>query len=794
MNRKTIKVLEYEKIKEILREEAASALVKEKIADLFPFTQKSIIEDELRSTTEGVDLIANKGPLPIYGIYDIEISVGIARKGGTLSMRQLLEVGYNINTATKTKGFLKGELPEIPKIISMGEVLADITPLYKEIDRCIISEDEMADNASSTLRTIRKSIIRLNEDIKNRLNKIISSSDNKSILQDSIVTLRDGRYVIPVKSELGYKVPGIVHDKSKGGATLFIEPQVIVDMNNQLRQLEIDEIAEVNRILSVLSDRVSENYHNLMNNQKLMMKLDYIMAKSKLSIKLDCKCPTISDTGEIDIIKGRHPLIDSKKVVPTTVEIGKSYKTLVITGPNTGGKTVTLKTIGLMVLMAQSGLHIPAEEKSKISIFQRVYADIGDEQSIEQSLSTFSSHMKNIVEIMDKSDRETLILLDELGAGTDPTEGAALAIAIMESLRERGATTVATTHYNEIKKYALATEGVENASMEFNVETLSPTYRLTLGIPGKSNAFEISRKLGLSGSLIDRATDLIENKDIEFEQVLTSIEEDKKRAEEERDEAIFINISMKKKQAELEEKEKILQESRQKSIDAAKTEARDIIREARNTARETIKELKALEISVSPQDRQKIIEDSKRRLKEQEKKYITPLVKKVNAEPVDSKEIKVGTKVKVLSLEQNGMVVNLPDSKGDLQIQVGIMKLRSNLKDLVIIVDGNEKKSKNKSQNPSKYGNMYRKKAMNITSSVDVRGMDLENAIIKVGKYLDDAFIAGLKEVTIVHGWGEGILREGIRKDLKRNPHVARIERAKYNEGGEGATIVKIKD
>lgn len=790
---KNLKVLEYHKVKELLKNFAASSMAKEKVDALVPYVEKNLIEEELRSTTEAVDLIVHKGPLPIYSFYDIRAYVELARKGGTLSMKALLEIGYNVKTAINVKGFLKGELPEIPGILAMGEVLEDISRLSSEVERCIISEDEMADNASGTLRTIRRSIVRLNEDIKNRLNKIISSSDNKTVLQDSIVTMRDGRYVIPVKSEQGYKVPGIVHDRSKGGATLFIEPQAIVNMNNELRKLELEELAEIQRILRLLSDSVSENYHRLLNNQKLLIQLDYIMAKGKLSCELSCNEPIITEGGSLSIVKGRHPLINRDKVVPTTFEVGKEYKTLVITGPNTGGKTVSLKTAGLMVLMAQSGLHIPAEPTSKIPVFQQVFADIGDEQSIEQSLSTFSSHMKNIVEIMENADHKSLVLLDELGAGTDPTEGAALAISIMESLKTRGTTTLATTHYNEIKKYALTTDGVENASMEFDIETLSPTYKLIIGVPGRSNAFEISKKLGLDSQLIERATQLIKSKDMEFEDVLVAIEEDKRRAEEERDEAIMINIAMKKQQEKAEAKLKEAEERRERILEAAKEEARELLREAKEAAKSTQKHLRKAEKTMSLSGYNRDIEESKKRISQLEAQMATPLVKKVNANPVSADELKVGQRVKHLSLDQNGTIIKLPDSKGAVMVQVGSMKVKAKLNEILIIVDGAEKKD-SKPKNSSKYNNIYTSKALNISPQVDVRGRNLDDALIEVEKYIDDAFMAGLKDVTVVHGRGEGILREGIRAALKRNKHVASISRPQYNQGGEGATLVKLKE
>lgn len=790
MNKKALNILEYNKIIELLKGEAGSAMSAQMASDLLPYTDIRVISEGLRSTTEAVDLIVRKGPLPTGGIYNTDRAVQYARKGGTLTAKQLLEVKENLRIASRVVSFMKSDLPPLPIMDSMTELIVTMPRLEEEIDRCILTEDEIADTASSQLRNIRRSMARQNDAIKNRMNQIINSTDNKSYLQDSIVTMRNGRFVIPVKQEHRGRFPGIVHDQSKGGATVFIEPQVIVTLNNQLRELELAEQEEIARILADLSGRVAENYHNILNNQNLLIQLDYLMAKGKLSVKMGGEEPLINDEGILDIKEGRHPLIDKEKVVPINVAVGKEYKTLVVTGPNTGGKTVTLKTIGLLSMMAQSGLHIPASSQTLLPIYEDIFADIGDEQSIEQSLSTFSSHMKNIVNIVETVNSDSLVLLDELGAGTDPTEGAALAIAILENLFRRGATTVATTHYNEIKKYALSTEGVENASMEFNVETLSPTYRLSIGIPGKSNAFEISRKLGISKEIIERAGELIEGRDIEFEDVLSAIEADKKKAESERDEAVKINRSMKKQQEELTKRVDDLEREKRKVLADAREEARGILREARETATDVQKELKELARLESMGERNKRFDKSKRRLKEVEGKYSEPVIRQVNNNPVKASSLKVGDRVKVLSLDQNGEILTLPDGKGDLTIKVGIMKAKSNIADLMLIVDGTEKKTKPK---PAKYGNMYKNKAQNIKISINVQGENLDDASMDVDKYLDDAYIAGLSEVTIIHGRGEGILKEGIRQLLKQNKHVSSFRKGKFDEGGDGVTVVKLK-
>lgn len=790
MKAKTLNTLEYNKIIDMLVQQANSYMAKENLKKMKPMTNIGDIKDALAETTEAQTVMLRKGVPPLGQIYDIEDALHFARKGGSLTMRQLLQVLYNLKVTANVITFLKSDLPPLPTIDGIREVLVTFPRLADNIDRCILSEDEMADSASPELKNIRRSISRQNEAIRSRLNNILNSQDNKTYLQDSIVTMRDGRYVIPVKAEHRSRFSGIIHDQSSTGATLFIEPQVIVNLNNELRELELAELAEIERILAELSSAVAEHFHQIMNNQKLLIMLDVIFAKGKLSAMLDGEEPIIDEGGVLDLKQARHPLIERKKVVPINLQLGDNYKTLVVTGPNTGGKTVTLKTVGLLVLMVQSGLHIPAASTSRIPVFEKVFADIGDEQSIEQSLSTFSSHMRNIVEILEEVDGESLVLLDELGAGTDPTEGAALAISVLEKLAVWKAYTIATTHYNELKKYALSTEGVENGSMEFNVNTLSPTYKLLIGVPGKSNAFEISRKLGLSEDLIDRAGQLLEKGDIEFEDVLSAIEKDKQRAEAERDEAILLNISMKKQKEDIERRTKALEEKEQEIIRQAKEEARSILKEARETANDVSKELRALSKIESLGERNKRFDKSRKQLKDAEDKYAEKLIRRVNQKPVKADKLKVGDKVKVLTLDQVGEVLSLPDEKGDLTVKMGIMKVNINLKDLMFLEEDGPPKDKK----GGKYGSLYRAKAQNISMSVNVQGKYLDDAVMDVDKYLDDAFMAGLREVTVIHGRGEGILKEGLRKLFKRHKHVASYRKGGYNEGGDGVTIVTLKE
>ena len=790
MREKTLHVLEYDKIIEMLKDRASSEMTKKVISELEPVCDARLIKEKQEETTEAVKLISAKGPLPVGGFYDIEGLAGFARKGGVLTMGQLLHILYNMQAAERTVAFLKGDdVPELPLSESSVEIIAVHKAFAEEIDRCIISEDEMSDNASTQLRTIKRAIVRQNDAVKARMNSILNSE--RTILQDVIVTIRNGRYVIPVKQEHRARVPGIVHDQSGSGATVFIEPQAIVNMNNELRQLELDEKAEVNRILGELSAGVSELYHDLANNQKLLLELDLINAKGRLSFDMDGTEPLIDDGEELQLISASHPLIDKKTVVPVNIGIGGSYRTLVVTGPNTGGKTVTLKTAGLLSLMAMTGLHIPASPGSKVPVYENVFADIGDEQSIEQSLSTFSSHMANIVEIMKEADEKSLVLLDELGAGTDPTEGAALAISILENLAARGASTIATTHYTELKKYAIATDGVENASMEFDVETLSPTYKLTIGLPGKSNAFEISKKLGLPDEITDRAAGLLEGGDIVFEDIITAIEEDKKQAEAERDEAMRISREMKLKQDELEAKAKKLEEKRDKELQRAREEAREIIHEAMETADDFREELKEIARLESMGERTKRFDEGRRKLRRVEKKNRNTIKRETNDKPVDPEMLKLGERVKILTLGQNGEVCELPDDKGDLQVQVGAMKIGVNVRDIMLI-DQQAPKAISKKR-ASGYGSMYRQKAQTVSTSIDVRGKNLDDALMDVEKYIDDAFISGLGEVTIIHGRGEGILSKGIRAALRKNKNIKDYRRGAFDEGGEGVTVVKFK-
>lgn len=790
MNEKTYKALEYAKIIEMLKNEACSDITKAKIIKLKPSVEKKDVQELQAETSQAVGAIFAKGNIPLGNFYDLNDMLAFACKGGILSMGELLQVNYNLCIAGEVIRYFDDDIANVEKIRAIAELLCAFPALESDIDRCIVSETEMADNASSELRTVRRNILRKNEHIRAKLAQIVANSENKTILQDSLVTMRHGRYVIPVKQEHKSKVSGIVHDQSQTGATLFVEPQVIVNLNNELSELKLAEEKEVRRILEMLTKSVVAQHRIITNNQELMVKLDFIFARARLGILMGAFTPQISDES-IELNKARHPLLETKNVVPIDITIDKFTKTLIITGPNTGGKTVTLKTLGLFCMMFQSGLQIPASEGSKLPIFRKIFADIGDEQSIEQSLSTFSSHMTNIVNIMKQADSSSLVLFDELGAGTDPQEGASLAIAILKEIMQKSATCVATTHYTELKKFAIETAGVQNASMEFDVETLSPTYRLIIGLPGKSNAFEISKKLGLSENIIDCAKNLLTSGQLEFENVLQSIQEDRKIAAIKREEAIMIGLSMKKKQAELEASKAKFEAKKEKLMEKAKAEALEIIRETEELRENVKAKLKDLDLMDNMVQRNANLLESKRQLEQARGKYREKIAVPENYKPVTADMLRVGDLVKVLSLGQNGNILSLPDNKGELSVQIGNLKVNVTLKNIMLLSQSN-KKEISKSQK-TKYATLFKEKAGNVSLSINVRGKLLEEALSQVDKYLDDAFIAKLETVTIIHGRGEGILRRGIHEMLAKNKHVKKFRDGHFNEGGNGVTVVSLK-
>jgi DNA mismatch repair protein MutS2 len=802
MNSKILKLLEFNKITDLLSEQAGSALTRERISGLAPMTNKRMMQDALTETTEAVSVILSKGNIPVGETGDLNAVLGMARKGRILSMRELLLVRSALTAARTVKSFLTSDdmpdgLSVIPEIAGL---LEPVPKLENDIADAILSEDEMSDNASPELRSIRREMTNKNSLIRSRLQKMISSGTAKSHLQEAIVTMRNGRYVIPVKKEYINLFPGMVHDQSSTGATLFVEPQAVVNLNNELRQLEMDEQAEITRILELFSSRVGEHAKSIENNQKLLLELDFIGAKGRLSMIMDGREPLINDEGYIDIKAGRHPLIPADKVVPVNVELGRDWTTLLITGPNTGGKTVTLKTIGLMCLMAQSGLHIPADEQSSMPVLKEIFADIGDEQSIEQSLSTFSSHMKNIIDIFASAGEGSLVLLDELGAGTDPLEGAALGIAELERLKDAGCLIAATTHYTELKKYALSTPGVENASMEFDVETLSPTYRLRVGLPGKSNAFEISAKLGLDKFIIDRAAELMGEEQLEFEEAVSRVEADQAEAEAALAHAGREREAAREAMSEAERELAAAREEAARLIEDARRQAGTMLRDAQGTIDDITAELREIQhrkadagfneghIAGGAAESRKKLRQAESALRPADAPKVETLQTGKMPDPSD---IKVGMRVKYTKLDQTGEVESLPDSRGNLKLRLGSIRMDANVKDLVI---AESEPAGHKDKNKAKYGNMSFGKSKSVSPEINLIGMNLDDATDKMLKYIDDAFLAGLRTVNIIHGRGSGILRKGLRSELRRNKHVESYKAAPYAQGGDGVTVVQLID
>jgi DNA mismatch repair protein MutS2 len=791
MNSKTLKVLEFLKIKNMLLEETTSTLGEGFAEKIEPSIDDQEIITWQNETAEATAMIIQRGNIPLGGIHDLTYHIKRAEIGSYLYPNQLLEVADTLRAA-RIKTFIKEMKEEESKYPILKGYIGELY-IFKGIEdkiaECILNEEEVSDNASSTLKNIRRQMEAKHSAIRNRLNSILSSSENQKYFQDAIVTIRQDRYVVPVKQEYRTNFRGLVHDQSASGATLFIEPMVIVTLNNELKELKIKENLEIERILRELTALIGEKALEIKKNQSLLAKLDFIFAKGKLAVKMRAIEPKINNNGIVRIKNGRHPLLDPKTVVPTNVWIGNSFCTLVITGPNTGGKTVTLKTIGLLTLMAQSGLHVPADYGTEISVFEQIFADIGDEQSIEQSLSTFSSHMTNIVNIVNNVQNKALVLLDELGAGTDPTEGAALAIAILDYLYHRGTRTIATTHYTELKQYALTTEGVQNASVEFDINTLSPTYRLLIGVPGKSNAFEISKKLGLGQPLIDKAQEFISQEDVAFEDILASIERDKNRAEQERDEAIKLKLIIQQQKKEYEVKLEKLSKQKERILNEAREEAKKVFKNAKGEAEEIIKELQDLMQEQEEKAKNRKIEAARRKLRETMDEIDSSLGIDFDLGTTTNppQKLKIGDTVVLLNLNQKGNVITSPDDQGNVMVQIGIMKINVNIKNLRLA-----KEEKGEIQNTGA-GRIIKSKAQNVKNSIDLRGQMLEEALINTDKYLDDVYIAGLEQVTVIHGKGTGVLREGIKKLLKKHKHVKKFRDGVYGEGGTGVTIVELK-
>ncbi len=791
MTEKILRVLEYEKIVDRLRDRASSQLGKELASEMVPLTDIVRIEEAQKETTDAVTCILRKGSPPLGGIYDIRSYVRRAEAGGMLNPGELLKIADVLRASRRLKGYLtqdKMELSAANIIYDLCSRLGSNKTLEERLMQSIENEDTLSDYASPQLASIRRNIRRMQDSIKEKLSRIIHSSQNKKYMQDAVVTIRGDRYVVPVKQEYRSEIPGLIHDSSASGATIFIEPMSVVEANNKIRELKIKEQAEIERILSELTGEVLQILTSLKSNVSILTSLDFIFAKARLSLDYNCVCPKLNNERRIVIKKGRHPLLDPKCVVPTDFWIGQDFDTLVVTGPNTGGKTVTLKTVGLFALLTQSGLHIPANEGTEMSIFKKVYADIGDEQSIEQSLSTFSSHMKNIVDILMNVDDKSLVLFDELGAGTDPTEGAALAMSILENLRQMGAVTVATTHYSQLKVYAVTTRFVENACCEFDVETLKPTYRLLIGVPGKSNAFAISKRLGLKDDIIERAKEFLTKDDIKFEDMLMSIEKNLSQTESERMRAESYRLESEKLNMELEEQRSRFAQSKEKLLNEARAEARKILIEAKNEVETIMTEMRRLEKENTL--RQKNAEEMRLKLKGKidnvEESMSEPLIQRAGlVKP--PKDLKPGNSVMIVSLNQKGTVVEPPDKDGEVLVQAGIMKINVHVSNLKFV---DEQKAEFKRSGMGKIG---LSKARSITTEIDLRGFNIEEAIDSVDKYLDDAIIAGLGEISIIHGKGTGTLRAGIHKYLKTNPRIKAFRLGKYGEGEDGVTIVELK-
>lgn len=787
MDNKALNTLEFDKIKNMLSSKAASALGKRLVDELMPSSDISDIRRWQTETSVAVSMIMKKGSLVLGGLKDITDSLKRVNIGGVLSIDELTSIGSFLYCARKAKKYSESESKndDFSALSSYFDAIVCLSELENDIERCIIDGKEISDEASPALRDIRRSIRVSNDRIKEHLSGIIHSSAYKNMLQDAVITIRNDRYCVPVKQEYKNSFPGMIHDRSSTGATLFIEPMSVVQLNNKIKELKGDEKREIDKILARLSQEVYENSGAIAADMEVLSQLDFIFAKAELSVSMKASEPVFNDKGYINIKKARHPLLDSKSVVPTDIYLGGDFNTLLITGPNTGGKTVSLKTIGLFTLMGQSGLHIPAFDNSELTVFEEVFADIGDEQSIEQSLSTFSSHMSNIVRILNKVTNNSLVLLDELGAGTDPTEGAALAIAVIKYLHALGVRTAVTTHYSELKVFALTAEGVENASCEFDVETLRPTYRLLIGVPGKSNAFAISSRLGLPEYIINEAKEVLSHEDVRFEDVITELEISKKAVAEEQERAEQYRREAQKLRLDAEKQKQKLEKQREKIINDARDEARRLVSDAKDEADSIVKEIRRMQRDNAGLDK---IDSKRKRLKEKLNSMESGTVRNSAAHPVP-KELHTGDRVYIHSLAQSGVVISAPDSSGNVMIKTGIMKVKIGIEDLSL--DTVEEKPK---QQAKKYAAGFKNsKAKDISPQVDLRGLMALEAIDKLDKYLDDACLAGLNQVTIIHGKGTGALRSAVQDYLRTNRRVKSYRAGLYGEGEAGVTIAELK-
>ncbi len=792
MNEKVLRTLEYNKIIGFLTEKADSEPAKKLCAALVPSTDLEEINQAQTETADALARLFRCGSTSFGGNRDLGFAIRTLEIGSTLSAPELLRIAAMLDNVNRIKSYGRKDKEETPSdsLDEWFNALSPLTQVANEIHRCILSEEEIADDASPALKSIRRQITLTGEKIHNQLISMVNGS-YRSYLQDAVITMRDNRYCIPVKAEYKGQVSGMVHDQSSTGSTYFIEPAAIVNLNNQLKELAIREQEEIEVILASLSVMAGEHAEELAINQRTMTHLDFVFAKAKLALDQNATRPIFNEDHYIHIRKGRHPLLDKKKVVPIDIMLGKDFDLLIVTGPNTGGKTVSLKTVGLFTLLGQAGLHIPALDRSELSIFEEVYADIGDEQSIEQSLSTFSSHMTSIVSILANANENSLCLFDELGAGTDPTEGAALAIAILNHLHDRGIRTMATTHYSELKLYALSTSFVENACCEFSVETLQPTYRLLIGIPGKSNAFAISSKLGLPDEIIAAAKEQISKEDESFEDVIADLEASRLTIEKEHKEIAAYKERIKTLEGQLKAKNEKIDNAKERILREANEQARQILQEAKDVADETIRDFNKVGSGSDIKDLEKKRQKIREKIDEKNTK-ITLKKAETPKKALDPKKLKKGDTVKILSMGLKGTVSTLPDAKGNLFVQCGIIRSQVNVNDLVLI---NEDALSTPTFTSSKGGNgkMNMSRALSISSEITLLGKTTDEAIAALDKYLDDAYLAHLNTVRVVHGKGTGALRAAVHNHLKRLKYVKEYRLGEYGEGDAGVTIVTFK-
>ena len=794
MNEKVLKTLEYNKILNQLSEYACSPEAKKRCLALRPITDKAQIEQLQLQTKDALSRLFRCGNLSFSGVHSVNDSLKRLEIGASLSAAELLSICSLLEAAKRVKAFSRSEKEEVPddSLTGFFTEIEPLTPLYDEIKRCILAEDEIADDASSTLHSIRRSMRGMNDKIRAQMNSMINNTTTRSYLQDTVITMRDGRYCLPVKAEAKSLVPGMIHDQSSTGSTLFIEPMAVVNLNNEYKELQLREQEEIEVILAGLSNLTASYATQLLADYELLTELDFIFARAAFAQTYNGVAPLFNDDGRIHIRKGRHPLLDPKKVVPIDVRLGEDFRLLIVTGPNTGGKTVSLKTVGLLTLMGQSGLHIPASERSELGIFDEVFADIGDEQSIEQSLSTFSSHMVNIIRILEQVNDRSLVLFDELCAGTDPTEGAALAISILSKLHLYGARIMATTHYSELKVYALSTPGVENACCEFDVATLSPTYRLLIGIPGKSNAFAISEKLGLPSDLITDAKGRISKSEGDFEDLIADLEKSRSTIEREQLEINQYKAEIESLKEKLEQKQERLDSSRDKILREANEQAYNILKEAKDVADETIRNFNkygkaGAPVSEMEKERTKLrgkMDKAAQKMSEQKKASVPN-----HNVP---KKLRIGDSVKVISMNLKGTVHSLPNARGDLYVQMGILRSLVNINDLILLEEDAAPGTK-KFQKTSA-GKIKMSKSASVSTEINLIGKTTDEAIPLLDKYLDDAYLAHLPSVRIVHGKGTGALRNAVQAHLKRLKYVKSFHLGEFGEGDAGVTIAEFKD